>query len=135
MESIPKTGWQSVKELQRDVATAQGSTARRPALIEASAGWIFTDRTTPPTPPAGKTHIYSQGGRLWATSTAGAVPLLFPPQGSPVPDADTIDAPILSNGATVVGSDYNTLRGDVVDLRSDLMDLISSLRGGDVIDT
>lgn len=78
MDAFPEDQARLTRQIQRDIVQAQASAGKSRPLLEASAGWIFTDRATPPTPPAGKTHIYSQGGRLWAASTAGAVPLLLP---------------------------------------------------------
>ncbi|NRQ35974.1 hypothetical protein HII36_29690 [Nonomuraea sp. NN258] len=135
MDGFPDDQARITRQIQRDIVQAQTTAGTSRPLLEASAGWIFTDRTTPPTPPAGKTHIYSQGGRLWAASTAGAVPLLLPPQGPPVADVPEVDAPILGSSATVVGSDYNTIRGDLIDLSSRVQELIESLRLGDVIGT
>ncbi|GHH67662.1 hypothetical protein GCM10017673_15030 [Streptosporangium violaceochromogenes] len=133
MDGYPGDQARTTRQMQRDIASAQGSAGLRPPLLEASKGWIFTDMATPDTPPAGKTHIYSQGGRLWASSTAGAVPLLLPdyPQAPPIsdlPSRATVSAP---------GSYSSAWAGNVL---SDLTALFTwanalqtSLEAGDIL--
>ncbi|MEV4245219.1 hypothetical protein AB0J63_17610 [Streptosporangium canum] len=135
MDNFPDDQARVTRRLQRDVAQAQGSAARRPPLLEASAGWIFTDRATPPTPATGKTHIYSQGGRLWASSTAGAVPLLLPD----FPQADYVPNP----GSFIVSSapgSYNPgwgqdLRDAVANLHSTVTAALNAFKASGQMDS
>jgi hypothetical protein len=121
-------------DLDRRLQKLEAGQRSGPGLTigQASGPFLIPSASTPAAPPSGG-YLYFSGGTLRQRTPGGDRPVGG--QGAPVPDPDSIDAPILNSSATVVGSDYNTLRGDVFDLRSDLMDLISSLRGGDVIDT
>lgn len=116
-----------VRDLQRTVEDEQ-ATQRRQPLVEASAGWIFTDRATPTTPTSGKTHIYSQGGRLWAASSAGAVPLLLPddPLQTPVSGMPGLSTPNAWPGTYTPGTG-EAVQDDLVMMRDKIHEIIDSL--------
>ena len=133
MPEYPDDILQDFADARRGQSAQFTSGQNQPAKTEASKGWIFTDMSTPPTPLAGKTHIYSQGGRLWAASTAGAVPLLLPdyPQAGPVsdlPSRATTSAP----GSYSSGWAGNVL-SDLTALFTWANALQASLEAGDIL--
>ncbi|MFE3449615.1 hypothetical protein ACFXJ8_11835 [Nonomuraea sp. NPDC059194] len=130
MDGYPDDQQRVMRQMQRDLTTAQASAGRRQPLIEASAGWVMRNRSTPPAPPSGDVHIYAQGGRLWARSTLGDVPLLpipDPPQAGFVGAPSSVQAPVsLDSGALAAA--YNQLRLDVINTVDTLADLIVELK-------
>ncbi|WP_101788638.1 hypothetical protein [Nonomuraea indica] len=124
----PANVFQDIRDLQRDVKDAQGAAPRRPALIEASAGWVMRHRSTPPTPPAGDIHIYAQNGRLWVNSSLGQQ--MLQPQ-LPFPKADLVEVGVVSipnAPATYDQAHSATLRSMIFVLNNALTALIATMR-------
>lgn len=118
---FPSDPMQDLRDLQRVVADDKAAAAGS-ALLEASAGWVLRDRSTPPLPPSGDVHIYAQGGRLWQTSTFGTIPLL---------DAASHVAPVTGT----VGATYTTFeQGKINELITTLAAVIASLIGAGHMD-
>ena len=133
LDPFPGNQSRIIRELERRMEALEAQARTRPGMEvgRASGPFLIPSTATPPAPVSGG-YLYFSGGTLRQRTPSGDRPVGG--HGAAVPNPDSIDAPILSSGASVVGSDYNTLRGDVVDLRSDLLDLLGSLRTGQVID-
>lgn len=108
------------RALERRVNDLFTSIQNRSGTVVASQGWLLRAMSDPATPPTGDVYIYASGGRLWARSTLGDVPL------EPIPDipppftgTSTPQYPLsFSSPATVTGTvqdtHYNLLRADIV---------------------
>lgn len=116
-----------IEALEAALKTSQGQT-------EASAGWIFTDMSTPPLPAAGKTRIYSASGRLRARSTTGDVAL------TPQPIAASVNALTVPGGSAndtiaAVGATYDqtTVADNFRDLGTKINQVIDALQDVDLM--
>ncbi|MFE3452371.1 hypothetical protein ACFXJ8_25955 [Nonomuraea sp. NPDC059194] len=124
-----------IRKIEQEIRDLRSSITNQGGRSEASGGWVFTDMADPPVPTSGKTHIYSQGGRLWARSTTGDVPLLLPP---PFPQGSSVTDPILTMGSAPAS--YTQGYGDTLNLainekHNKLIELLNSLRWADLINT
>lgn len=131
----PANVFQDIRDLQRDVAQAQGSGSRRFPLTMASKGWHIPAQATPATPASGG-HLYSPATEPWWKDSTGATYSLKPPI---VPEAPYVaHTPSMGAGADAPSSYSDVyveaLREDVRQVRETLADLIDSLRSVDLLD-
>lgn len=118
---FPHDPMQDLRDLQRVVDDNQA--VKGSPLLEASAGWVLRNRSTPPVPDFGDVHIYAQDNRLWARSAYWTVPLITGPS---VGDVTVTDA----------GSTYTTSTQTLINqMKAQLNALLASLRYAKDIDT
>lgn len=127
---FPANLLQDIRDLKAAVQQLQTAGAKRSPLIEASAGWVLRQMSTPAIPPSGDVHIYASGGRLRALSTLDDVPLVNR-QGAAVAVAANMTSGPIAGSPTM--AQYNALYNDVLEVRAQLNALILSLRAGTVI--
>ena len=120
-DKYPSDPMQDLRDLQTRVDDTQA--VGRPALTEASQGWILRDMTPPATPPAGDVHIYAASGRMWVRSTLGTV-AVEDKTGASVADVATANA----------DATYGTPERDLInELKTQVNALLTSLRDAGII--
>jgi hypothetical protein len=118
-DKYPSDPMQDLRDLQITLADSQA--VGRPALTEASAGWIMRHRSLPSSPGGSDIHIVANGSRLWVVSSLGSVAVV---DKTGVADVATANA----------DATYGTPERDLInELKTQLNALLASLRAAGII--
>ncbi|WP_326637256.1 hypothetical protein OG884_26455 [Streptosporangium sp. NBC_01755] len=130
-DSRPANALQDIRDLQRDVVQAQGSTSRRQPVTKASRGWELPNMAAPATPVSGG-HLFASSGQPFWKDSGGATYSLKNPQGGAV--AYTTVA-IFNAPGTYTQGQVQALVDAVDALQTSYQALLTSLRTAEHIAT
>ncbi|MGW6498539.1 hypothetical protein [Nonomuraea angiospora] len=132
----PANPMQDIRDLQRDVAQAQGSAGKREALTKASKGWHIPNTGIPATPDDGG-HLFVNGNKpYWIDKNGIITPLIVPPPTAANVTPLTATSGTASDTINAVGGSYDqtVLNNNFRSLATKLNQILTAMKSRGLMD-